>query len=168
MNYAFDAMVFAREVHKTQFRKYSGNYYSDHLAEVAGIVATVTHKWPGFEDAMISAAWLHDSVEDVGVQPLDLAARFGPTIAAGVTLLSDLEEGNRAERKALSRQRLAGAPGWVQTVKCADLISNTSSIVLHDPNFAVRYLHEKRQLLEVMEAADRNLWELAMHQAWQA
>ena len=37
---AFDAMVFARQVHSQQVRKYTGNPYADHLAEVAGIVAT--------------------------------------------------------------------------------------------------------------------------------
>lgn len=34
---AFDAMTFAREVHKDQVRKYTGNPYADHLAEVAGL-----------------------------------------------------------------------------------------------------------------------------------
>ncbi|NLD69639.1 MAG: guanosine polyphosphate pyrophosphohydrolase, partial [Limnobacter sp.] len=41
MDLAFDAMMFARQVHSRQVRKYSGNPYVDHLAEVAGIVATV-------------------------------------------------------------------------------------------------------------------------------
>ncbi|WP_186215874.1 HD domain-containing protein [Burkholderia gladioli] len=160
MNVAYRAMMFAREVHKDQSRKYTGNPYADHLAEVAGIVATVAT-----QEYVIATAWLHDCREDQGVSAKYLESEFGPIVSHGVTLLSDLETGNRAERKAASRARLSNAPDWVQTIKCADLISNTSSIVEHDPKFAVTYLEEKRLLLDVLTLADRRLRELAMSMA---
>ena len=162
-NLAYSAMVFAREAHKNQVRKYTGNPYFDHLAEVAGVAMSV-----GWQHAMIhpdvlmATAWLHDCIEDQNVSEHTLWTEFGSEVAAGVMLLSDLEEGNRATRKKLSRERLSDAPGWVQTIKCADLISNTSSIVMHDPKFAVTYLEEKRLLLDVMTKADRRLWDIAM------
>jgi guanosine-3',5'-bis(diphosphate) 3'-pyrophosphohydrolase len=156
---AFDAMVFARQVHREQVRKYTGNPYADHLAEVAGIVAAV-----GGTPEQIAASWLHDCVEDQDVTEDTLLLRFGPVVTQAVMLLSDLEQGNRKTRKQLSRLRLAAAPGWVQTVKVADLISNTSTIVKHDPNFAVVYLREKRQLLEVLTQADPRLLALARSQ----
>ena len=83
------------------------------------------------------------------------------TVVGGVMDLSDMETGNRAARKAASRARLAAAPSWVQTIKCADLISNTSSIVRHDPEFAKVYLEEKRLLLDVLTKADPQLRDLA-------
>ena len=49
----------------------------------------------------------------------------------------------------------------MQTIKCADLISNTSSIVDHDRVFAKVYLAEKRLTLEVLTAADPRLLDLA-------
>jgi (p)ppGpp synthase/HD superfamily hydrolase len=156
---AYEAMIFAREVHKNQRRKYTGNPYTDHLAEVAGIVATV---FP-YEEG-IATAWLHDSREDQGITGEEIESRFGMRVAVGVSLLSDFEQGNRAERKRLGRARLADAPGWVQTIKCADLISNTASIVQHDPKFAKVYLEEKRLLLEVLTEADPRLLELARSQ----
>lgn len=156
MSIAFKAMQFAREVHKDQVRKYTGNPYTDHLAEVAGIVATVT-EWP----VAIAVAWLHDCMEDQDVKASFLHDEFGVQVAIGVGFLSDMETGNRAERKRLSRERLASAPGWVQTIKCADLISNTSSIIKHDPKFAVLYLEEKRLLLDVLTKADPRLVEIA-------
>ncbi|PRP68730.1 guanosine polyphosphate pyrophosphohydrolase [Chromobacterium amazonense] len=159
---AFNAMKFAREVHANQRRKYTNNPYTDHLAEVAGIVATVADYKS--VDMWVATAWLHDCVEDQGVCKDDLALRFGSEVACGVMLLSDLETGNRAERKAASRQRLAGAPSWVQTVKVADLISNTASIVEHDAKFAALYLEEKRLLLDVLTKADRRLVEIARTQ----
>ena len=65
----------------------------------------------------------------------------------------------------MSRDRLGNAPGWVQTIKCADLISNTSSIVMHDPKFAAVYLEEKRLLLARLTYADQRLLALARMQA---
>lgn len=162
-NLAFEAMKFARHVHRNQVRKYTDNPYADHLAEVAGIVATCLPNG-GFGAQIIAVAWLHDCVEDQGREYGDLRARFGAAVAGGVMLLSDLEEGNRAERKAASRVRLAAAPGWVQTIKVADLISNTSSIVKHDPKFAVTYLEEKRLLLDVLTDADPALLAMAREQ----
>ena len=160
----FSAMEFARRVHQGQQRKYTGCPYSDHLAEVAGIVAAAGARDDVWLDTAVAVAWLHDCVEDRGVTMVDLITRFGLTVAHGVMLLSDLEEGNRAARKAASRARLATAPGWVQTIKVADLISNTSSIVQHDPKFARIYVEEKRLMLEVLVDADQRLVELARRQ----
>jgi (p)ppGpp synthase/HD superfamily hydrolase len=164
MSIAFKAMQFAVEAHKDQRRKYTGVPYWSHLAEVAGIVSTVAGSFINVSE-LIAAAWLHDCVEDQGVTEETLKSEFGIWIAEGVMLLSDLETGNRAERKAASRARLGDAPGWVQTVKVADLISNTSSIVMHDPKFAVTYLEEKRLLLDVLTRADPRLVEIARQQA---
>lgn len=165
MSLAFKAMQFAREAHKDQVRKYTGNPYVDHLAEVAGIVAALGWFDGEVHPTIVTAvAWLHDCVEDQGVSIEALMDQFDHLITHGVMLLSDIETGNRAERKRLSRDRLARAPGWVQTIKCADLISNTSSIVKHDPKFAVTYLEEKRLLLDVMTKADPRLVEIARKQ----
>jgi guanosine-3',5'-bis(diphosphate) 3'-pyrophosphohydrolase len=160
---AYKAMMFAREAHKAQRRKYTGNPYTDHLAEVAGIVASVAT--PEQADLMVSVAWLHDCIEDQGITLESLRDEFGEWVSSGVWFLSDTEKGNRAERKALSRARLGSAPYWVQTIKCADLISNTSSIVMHDPAFARVYLEEKRLLLDVLTGADPRLLTLARMQA---
>ena len=162
---AYRAMMFARQVHANQLRKYTGNPYTDHLAEVAGIVATVANTNEMGDDVAIAVSWLHDCVEDQGITEQQLGSQFGMHVAGGVMLLSDLEVGNRAERKAASRARLARAPGWIQTIKCADLISNTGSIVKHDPKFAVTYLAEKRALLGMMDKADPRLRKLAYQQS---
>ena len=166
MTIAYDAMMFARQVHATQVRKYTGNPYVDHLAEVAGIAMSVGWHEPQIHpDQFMAVCWLHDAFEDQGITPGEIASRFGVQVSVGVAWLSDMEQGNRAERKAASRTRLGGAPAWVQTIKCADLISNTSSIVKHDPKFAEIYLEEKRLLLDVLTKADPRLRALAYEQA---
>lgn len=164
-NLIFRAMTFARKVHAQQERKYTGEPYFIHLAEVAAIVAsTLAVDEFGFEDA-VATAWLHDTVEDCEVTLNEIENLFSYRVALGVSGLTDIETGaNRAERKAKARERLAACSGWIQTIKCADLISNTSSIVKHDPTFATVYLEEKRLLLDAMDKADPRLREMAYRQ----
>lgn len=166
MKNTFEAMMFAREAHKGQVRKYTNNPYTDHLAEVAGVVATLSLTQDLHYKA-VSVAWLHDTLEDTATELFSIHERFGSDAAYGVQCLTDCEIGNRKERKAAACLRLAGAPGWVQSVKCSDLLSHTSSIVQHDPNFARTYLYEKEAALEAMTQADPGLRELTISQLLQ-
>lgn len=152
------AQVYAQAAHAAvgQKRKYTNEPYIVHPAEVARIVAGV----PGSTPDMVAAAWLHDVVEDTGCTFTDIHMAFGIEIATLVGWLTDVsrpEDGNRAYRKAIDREHSAAAPAEAQTVKVCDLLSNTKSIVAHDPAFARTYLEEKRMLLEVMTKADPSI-----------
>ena len=154
MNMVERARVFATAAHAAvgQVRKYTFEPYIVHPAEVAKIVGDA-----GGTEAMVAAAWLHDTVEDTGVTIETIRAEFGVEVAELVGWLTDVsrpEHGNRAHRKALDRAHSAAAPAEAQTVKLADLIANTRSIMAHDVAFAKTYLEEKRLLLEVMTKGD--------------
>lgn len=158
------AALFCRAAHQAvgQQRKYTGEPYWHHpvaVAERVSAVETATVE-------MIAAAHLHDVLEDTAVTALDLEACFGERVTALVLELTDQfidpEIGNRAHRKALERNRLAEVSPEAQTIKYADLIDNTGSIVARAPGFARVYLAEKRQLLEVMTRGDQAL----QRQAW--
>lgn len=146
-----------------QVRKYTGEPYWVHCAEVATLVASVTSS-----AEMVAAAWLHDTVEDTAITIEHIRDEFGPAVAAlveGLTDVSKPEDGNRAHRKAIDRQHTAEQSPDCKTIKLADLISNTSSIVLRDPEFAKVYLAEKRLLLDVLREGHPVLWRRA---AWLA
>lgn len=158
------ARVFATAAHAAvgQKRKYTGEPYIVHPTEVAAIVAEA-----GGTDEMVAAAFLHDVVEDTGVTLEDLQNEFGSDVANLVSWLTDVsrpEDGNRRARKAIDRAHSAEAPAEAQTVKVADLISNSTTILKFDPGFAKVYLEEKRQLLEVLTKADPALLERARPQ----
>jgi (p)ppGpp synthase/HD superfamily hydrolase len=119
-----------------------------HPAEVAKIVRDA-----GGTDAMVAAAWLHDTVEDTGVTIETIRAEFGVEVAELVEWLTDVskpEDGPRWLRKKMDREHTAAAPAEAQTIKLADLISNTKTIMAHDAKFAKIYLEEKRLMLTVM------------------
>lgn len=149
-----------------QRRKYTGDPYQVHPASVANMVR---HKANG-TDEMVAAAWLHDTVEDTGASLGEIGELFGPKVAEMVEMLTDVsrpEDGNRATRKRIDLEHTAKASPEAKTIKLADMIDNTRSIVKHDPEFARVYLEEKSALLEVLREGDRGLYQTAALLLWE-
>ena len=156
------ADAFALHAHASiaQVRRYTGEPYIVHPREVAEIVRSV-----GGDDAMIAAALLHDVREDVlSVSRLQVLVEFGEDVDQLVdelTDVSELRDGNRARRKAIDREHLGSASARAQTIKLADVISNTRSIVTHDRDFARVYLPEMVELLRVLTRGHTGLYDRA-------
>lgn len=137
-------------------RKYTNNPYVDHLSAVACIVATTAD----VKEEMVAAAWLHDIVEDTQVELKDIYNVFGDSVGLmvkGLTDVSKPSDGNRAVRKEIDRQHLSIQSSDTKTIKLADLIHNSSSIIKYDPNFAKVFIAEKKLLLEVLTEGDEKL-----------
>lgn len=144
------AKVFALAAHRAigHRRKYTGACYSVHLAEVAALVSEF-----GGTSEMVSAAWLHDVVEDTQITIADIEEHFGADVSQLVEFLNDVskpEDGNRKLRKAMDRNHLAGASLEAQCIKVCDLMSNARDICQHDRNFGRVFVQEKIALLEAM------------------
>jgi (p)ppGpp synthase/HD superfamily hydrolase len=156
----YKAQVFAIAAHGAvgQVRKYTGEPYVVHPAEVVQILQAAGV----FNPHVLAAAWLHDVLEDTQVTEQMLLQVFGPVVLELVGQLTDQSHpahGNRAERKRIDREHTARACPEARSVKLADLISNTRSIVEHDPAFARVYLKEKAALLEVLrDCSHPALW----------
>jgi len=72
-----EAIVFAVQAHRGQVRKLSAIPYVLHPLEVAAIISTMTS-----DLNTMAAGVLHDTVEDCGVDPLLIRAKFGNRVAA--------------------------------------------------------------------------------------
>lgn len=162
MNIVEKALIFATAAHAAvgQKRKYTNEDYIVHPIEVMEIVKTVQHT-----EAMLAAALLHDVVEDTSITLEQVREIFGDEVSDLVYWITDRSEpsdGNRKARKAIDRKHIMKAPTAVKTIKLADLISNTKSIVQYDKNFAETYLKEKMELLSVLQhGGDSILWKIA-------
>lgn len=159
------ALMYARGCHDAHQhkRKYSGAPYWVHPEEVANIV----RRYFG-TDEMIAAAYLHDVMEDCSITWEQLNRQFGSAVANLVEELTDKfadhSHGNRTVRKALELQRIATISPGAQTIKLADLISNTKDITKHDKEFAKVYLMEKKALMQVLTKGDELLYLVATEQ----
>ena len=139
-----------------QLRKYTRQPYDVHLKAVAELVASVSD-----DEAMVAAAWLHDTVEDTPATFEDIEREFGADVMQLVKELTDVSrpgDGNRAVRKAIDRQHTAGASPRAKTIKLADIIDNCEDICRHDAKFGRVYLGEAAALLEVLAEGDEKLY----------
>ncbi|WP_160623701.1 HD domain-containing protein [Mixta intestinalis] len=155
------ARRYATEVHAAagQRRKYTDEPYIVHPAAVVELVRSVTDN-----EAMLAAAWLHDTVEDTGTTLDDITHQFGADVAALVAMLTDDKQPqakNRAARKVAHFRHTAEASPQAQTIKLADIIDNTRAIVQYDPHFARIYLVEKQVQIALLQRGDSTLWQQA-------
>jgi (p)ppGpp synthase/HD superfamily hydrolase len=156
------ARIFAIAAHSAtgQKRKYTHEPYHTHPAKVAAILDDA--RMPFY---VIAAGWLHDVVEDTEVTFDLLGELFNDVIVslvAEVTDVSRSEDGNRKARKAKDLAHLAKSSPNGASIKLADIIDNTRSIVANDPGFAPVYLREKQAVLEVLSHGDPDLFRMAL------
>ncbi len=153
------AAEFAKIAHSEQKRKYTNEPYFVHCEEVAKIVESV-----GGTPEMIAAGYLHDTVEDTGTPIITIYTLFGCQVGDLVSSLTDVSkpsDGNRKIRKDKDRAHTANSSPEAKTVKLADLISNSQSIVEHDKDFAEVYLREKEALLHFLQEGNAELYKRA-------
>ena len=125
------AMQFALEAHGTQVRKGTKVPYVSHVIRVCGLV--LEH---GGDARQAAAGLLHDTIEDCDVTHAELRARFGADVANAVRALSDVLEGDTAQRKSpwLKRKQryvahLAHLPPRARLVAACDKLDNLRAIV---------------------------------------
>lgn len=153
-------LSFAIQAHGSinQRRKYDDSDYIVHPISVMQKVQGATN----YTEEMLAAALLHDTVEDTKVCLSDIETKFGKEIATMVDFLTDKsrpEDGNRAIRKEIDRRHIAKAPANVKTIKLADLLDNSQSILRFAPSFAHVFVKEVSLLLQVLGDGDRELFE---------
>jgi guanosine-3',5'-bis(diphosphate) 3'-pyrophosphohydrolase len=117
-----DAFEFAAAKHRAQRRKdREASPYINHPIALAALLAGTA----GVEDIdVLRAAILHDTIEDTDTTAEELAARFGPAVAAIVLAVTDDKTLDRARRKELQVENAASARREVALVKWADKICN--------------------------------------------
>ena len=145
MSLIISAAQYATAKHAGQKRKYNGKPYISHLIRVAGRVAT--HKRS--TEIMVAAAYLHDVVEDCGVDISEIYSLFGEHIAAivGELTTDDQIEGNRAERKKAVREKIKKISWEAKLIKLVDRIDNLNELDWAD-KFSEIYARESLLLLD--------------------
>lgn len=118
------AIEFATKAHEGQVRKGTSRPYIVHPIEVGDIVATMTR-----DEEVISAAVLHDTIEDCeGITQELLAREFSERVANIVAQESEDKSKTWMERKEATITHVRTAPREVQMVALADKLSNMRDI----------------------------------------
>jgi len=141
-----------------QKRKYTGRPYIVHPAEVVKILKDFGIK----DEVVLSAAWLHDVVEDTEITIEFIRWNVCVSVADVVEMVSDIsrpDDGNRAVRKQMDREHYLTADWRGRSVKLADCLSNGRDIEKNDRNFSVVYFKEIKLLLPYLKGGDELLYQ---------
>ena len=123
------AASFAARKHHGQTRADDATPYFSHVARVALILS---HEFGITDEEVLTAALLHDTIEDTGTDYDEIAALFGSRVADYVVLLTKNGMLPKKEREEDYVVRLSRAPEPVMIAKMADLYDNLSDRI-HSP-----------------------------------
>ncbi len=140
------AYYFAKAAHRGQKRQ-SGEDYIIHPLSVADILVDL-----GMDSDTISAALLHDVIEDTQVTETEIADNFGETVlmlVQGVTKLSKLNFKTREEEQAENLRRMFLAMSndiRVIIIKLADRLNNMRTLAFKDEEGQKRIAKETLEI----------------------
>ena len=149
------ALQYAIKAHKGQFRS-DGTEYVKHPERVASFVQKF--KKSHNLDALISAAYLHDTIEDTDTTHEDLEKMFGVLIASLVKeLTSDKDEISKVGKDNYLANKMAKMSSWALAIKLADRLDNVKDITTaKTPEWRAKYKAETEMILSRLEK-DREL-----------
>jgi len=158
------ALQFACEVHRHQKRKGTEVPYVTHLMTVSALVGE-----HGGDEEQMTAALLHDAMEDQGVTYRQIEQRFGKRVAEIVEACTDSIEQPKPpwrQRKERYLAHLVQASADAKLVSVADKVHNARSILtdlrIHGPAVWDRFTADRESILWYYQSLIK-----AFRQNWQ-
>jgi guanosine-3',5'-bis(diphosphate) 3'-pyrophosphohydrolase len=147
---AAQALVYAAQQHAGQTRS-DGSPYLEHVKRVAASVEQF--KSSHNLDALISAALLHDTIEDTDTTHEDLVKLFGGLVASLVKeLTSDKDEIARVGKAKYLANKMSTMSSYALVIKLADRLDNISDITTaKTPEWRRKYRDETLHILDHVE-----------------
>ena len=144
------ALAYATTAHSGQTRS-GGKPYVTHPQAVANIVKQF--KKSHNLDALVSAALLHDTIEDTDTAHEDLEKMFGGLVAALVQeLTSNKDEIDKVGKTSYMSKKLLKMSSWALVVKLADRLHNVQDITrAKTPEWRKKYKNETLGVLDTIE-----------------
>ena len=146
----FDAVAFAARAHRHQTRK---DGVTPYVAHVVRVMLTIRHIFGIDDPQILTAALLHDTIEDTPTDYDDLAERFGPTVAAWAAALTKDMRLPEPEREAAYIRHLSEAEPAVVACKLADIYDNLGDSANLPPEKQRSTLARTRHYLDALRTA---------------
>lgn len=145
-----EALKYATQAHAGQTRS-GGDPYITHPMRVADHIRQ--YKQSHNLDALISAAYLHDTIEDTDTTQEVLHDLFGGLVASLVKeLTSDPEQIKKMGKAAYLSHKMAVMSSYGLVIKLADRLDNVKDITTaKTPEWRQKYAKETNQILDYIE-----------------
>ncbi len=144
----FSAVAFAARAHRHQLRKDGATPYVSHAFRVCMIVR---HLFGIGDPNVLSAALLHDTVEDTTTDYDDIAGEFGTDVADWVSALTKEMRLPEQERETKYHAGLAVAPWPVYACKLADIYDNLTDSEALDAGSRVKTIRRSETYLAILK-----------------
>lgn len=157
------ALKFASEKHILLKRKDAEQTpYIHHPIRVAELICRVGGV---FDPVVLSAALLHDVIEDTDATEGDIIEKFGTEVAGIVKEVSDDKSLDKVKRKELQILHAATLSPGARIVKLADKICNVKNIRSHPPsdwdiNRKINYLDWAERVVAILRGTNQPLEDL--------
>lgn len=148
-----DARTFAQDKHKGQTRK-DGTPYFSHPDRVAKFVAK--NKQSKHLPELVSAAYLHDTIEDTDATINEVREKFGDLVASLVTdLTSDQQQKIEMGKTDYLTKKMLEMSDYALVVKLCDRLDNISDLKnSENPEFVNKYVKETKSILERLKTRE--------------
>ena len=144
------AKYIAKEAHEGQTRKFDGSPYFVHPEHVATIVRE--YKKSKHINELVSAAYLHDSIEDCGLSFDYLQSEFGYMVASIVAeVTNDSKKMRKYGKKYYMSNKVLTLSSYGLIIKLCDRLDNVSDLSIATPEFRERYSNETAYLIQILE-----------------
>jgi guanosine-3',5'-bis(diphosphate) 3'-pyrophosphohydrolase len=158
-----EAVAFAARAHQGQLRKDGITPYVSHVFRVCLVLRHLF----GIDDPQaLTAAALHDTVEDTNTDFDELQEAFGEEVANWVALLSKDKRLPEERREPAYAEALAHAPWQVQVCKLADIYDNVMDSASREPPQRAHVLKRAHYYLDALSThlaePARRPWELVV------
>jgi guanosine-3',5'-bis(diphosphate) 3'-pyrophosphohydrolase len=156
-----DAVAFAARAHNGQLRKDGQTPYVSHVFRVCLVLRHVF----GIEDRQaLTAAVLHDTIEDTRTDFDDLEEQFDPQVAEWAARLSKDKRRQDAAREEEYVSQLLAGPWQVRVCKLADIFDNLLDSAGMKPQQRARTFERSRfyldRLKQNLPAEARRPWQI--------
>ena len=142
-------------IYKHGNQKYGEHPYSYHLNYVVNILTEYGY---AEDDAIISAGWLHDTIEDTDTTHAMLVLEFNQEIADIVWAVSS-EPGKNRQAKFRNTAPKIISNKKALIVKLADRIANTEASLANNPKLYQMYVKEFALFHELLYQDNLPMWE---------
>jgi (p)ppGpp synthase/HD superfamily hydrolase len=140
------ARKFATIKHLGQKRKDSSPYII-HPIRVAEIIKQ--HKKSHKLNELVSAALLHDTLEDTNTSEQELKIAFGSLVVSLVKELTSDKEKSKINKKEYLTTKMLNMSSWALAIKLADRLDNVSDLFsCNDEKFKQKYIKDTDYILK--------------------
>ena len=144
------AKEISREQHKDQTRRFTGEPYHVHPERVADIIAT--NKKSKKMKHLVSAAYLHDTIEDATMDYNKIKALFGALVASLVQeLTSDDKKIKEIGKTEYLKNKMSNMSSYALVIKLADRLDNTQDLNNTSQKFKDKYIKETLSILDEIQ-----------------